>query len=63
MSANWLQQAASLIWKVVQVSLGTPAEKPEIGEDWEHEEERQDDDLGQGDEEGSDNDQNASIKR
>lgn len=47
----------------MQVELGTPAEKPEKGEDWEHEDERQDDDLEQGDEEGSDHDQNAVSKK
>lgn len=54
----------SLSWRgCSQVELGTPAEKPEKGEDWEHEEERQDDDLEQGDEEGSDQDQNTAIKK
>ncbi len=41
--------------------MGAP-DRPEKGEDWEHEDERQDDDLEQGEEEGSDHDLNTTKK-
>ena len=46
----------------MQVAVGAP-DRPEKGEDWEHEEERQDDDLEQGEEEGSDHDLNVTTKK
>ena len=47
----------------MQVTIGVPPDRGEKGEDWEHEEERADDDLEQGDEEGSDHDLNLTVKK
>ena len=46
----------------MQVAVGAP-DRPEKGEDWEHEEEIQDDDLEQGEEEGLDHDLNITTKK
>lgn len=45
------------------MTIGVPPDRGEKGEDWEHEEERADDDLEQGDEEGSDHDLNLTVKK
>ena len=47
---------------LMQVAVGAP-DRPEKGEDWEHEQEMQDDDLEQGEEDGVDHDLNASTKK
>lgn len=59
-----LIEASLAFWQAsVSENMQVQTNTQEKGEDWEHEEERADDDLEQGDEEGSDQDVPTTGKK